>query len=187
MTTSEKQISCIILAGGEGKRVGGRDKGLVAYNDKPLIEHVLDAVSSQCNDIIISAKRNVKAYKTYGYPVIADEKDDYLGPLAGIAASLPHCKNDTVLIVPCDMPCLPANLTTKLLDVMASHTICIAETDGRTQLAFLMNKNLLPSIIHALENNERRLMQWVKSQNPKYCLFSKSHYFKNFNESKDLL
>ena len=65
MSYNAKQFSCIILAGGEGKRADGMDKGLITYNDKPLIEHVIDAVSFQVDDIVISANRNIENYQKY--------------------------------------------------------------------------------------------------------------------------
>ena len=86
MKIDDDNISCIILAGGEGKRVGGLDKGLVSYKNRPLIEHVIDNVHSQVDDIIISANRNIKKYNQYAAKVLNDSASDYRGPLAGIAA-----------------------------------------------------------------------------------------------------
>jgi len=185
--TSANKFSCIILAGGEGKRVGGRDKGLVEYKNRPLIEYVIDTVKPQCDEIIISANRNLAVYKSYGYKIISDEADNYRGPLAGIAAALSVCKNEWVLIVPCDMPFLPADIIDTLSRRMGTSKLCIAEADDRLQLVFLLHRSLQPSVEQALEKNQLRLMQWIKSQQPARCLFSDGHYFKNFNESKDLV
>lgn len=193
MNRSEIKFSCIILAGGEGKRVGGQDKGLITYKDKTLTQHVINTVKSQCDEIIISANRNIKNYQTYGYKVISDSADHYLGPLAGIAAALPHCKNDWVLIVPCDMPFLPSDIIETLSSGMSSdminditdHNICIAETNDRLQLVLLINKKLQPSLAQSLQNNQLRLMQWVKSQQPLISNYSESSYFKNFNSTDD--
>ena len=59
MNSNPKQFSCIILAGGEGKRAGGSDKGLLLYKEKPLIEHVINTIKFQVDDIVISANRNI--------------------------------------------------------------------------------------------------------------------------------
>lgn len=184
--TTEKKFSCIILAGGEGKRVDGRDKGLINYKNKPLIQHVIDAVSPQTNEIIISANRNRENYETYGYKVVADTADEYRGPLAGITAALPYCKNDWVFVAPCDMPFLPNDIIDTLFNDIIEHDLCIAETENRLQLVFLLNKSLLPSLLASLQNNQLRLMQWVKSQKLITHPFTESQYFKNFNHTKDL-
>ena len=42
MTSITTKPDCIILAGGEGKRMDGEDKGLVFYNNKPLIKSVIE-------------------------------------------------------------------------------------------------------------------------------------------------
>ena len=187
MNTTSIKYSCIVLAGGEGKRVNGRDKGLIVYKNKPLIQHVLDAVAPQVDEIIISANRNIKNYAAYGYQVISDTADKYQGPLAGIAAALPHCKHDWVLIVPCDMPFLPFDIIEILANGITNNHLCIAETKNRLQLVFLINKSLQASLEQSLQNNQLRLMQWIQSQNPTIHPFSESHYFKNFNHTKDLV
>ena len=84
MKIDDDNISCIILAGGEGKRVGGLDKGLVSYKNRPLIEHVIHTLQNQVDDIIISAIRNIKKYNQYTATVFNDSASDYRGPLAGI-------------------------------------------------------------------------------------------------------
>ena len=187
MNKSSERFSCIILAGGEGKRVGGRDKGLINYQGKPLVQHVINTVAAQCDDILISANRNIKDYENYGYKVISDAANHYLGPMAGIAATLPACKNEQVLVVPCDMPLLPNNLIEKLSAGMKQSGLCVAESESHFQLVFLINKNLLPSLLHSLQNNQLRLMQWLKSQHPSVVKFSDARYFKNFNHLEALL
>ena len=178
------QVSCIILAGGEGKRVGGVDKGLVTYKNTPLIEHVLTSIKPQVDEIIISANRNIDTYEKYGYKVISDTSDDYRGPLAGIAAALPYCTNEWVLVVPCDMPFLPGNIVEKL-SAEKKQSISIVESNSKMQLVFLLHTRLQASIQQSLDNNQLRLMQWVKSHQPAIINFS-DDAFKNFNHRDDL-
>lgn len=185
MTTNLDKVSCIILAGGEGKRVDGADKGLVLYKYIPLIEHVLSSIKPQVDEIVISANRNIDIYKEYGYKVIVDAAEDYKGPLAGIAAALPYCTYDRVLIVPCDMPYLSDNIVEKLSG-KADKDISIVESDNKMQLVFLMHKKLLTSIQQSLESEQLRLMQWVKSHQPAVIKFADDSAFKNFNNRDDI-
>ena len=112
---------CIILAGGEGKRMDGEDKGLVLYNNKPLIKSVIEKIEPQVNNIVISANRNIDHYKKFGYLVVNDfasnqenNKNIYQGPMAGIAAALPQCKNEWVFIIACDMPLISDTIVSQL-------------------------------------------------------------------------
>lgn len=195
MDTKTTKFSCIILAGGEGKRVGGRDKGLICYQHKTLVEHIINKVKTQVDEIIISANRNIKAYEEYRFPVISDQvvsdqipsgsKQTYQGPMAGITAALPHCNNDWVLIVPCDMPLLPTDIIEQLTNNSGNKHIYIAEINQRLQLVFLMQKKLLTSITQSLNNNQLRLMQWAKSQSHEIIPISSNDAFKNFNSNND--
>jgi intracellular sulfur oxidation DsrE/DsrF family protein len=56
------RVAAVVLAGGEGRRMGGADKGLLAYQGYPLIEWVLTAVTPQVDEVVISANRNLDRY-----------------------------------------------------------------------------------------------------------------------------
>jgi len=171
MNIHRTACSCIILAGGEGRRVGGNDKGLLPYKNKRLIEHVIERMSPQVTDIVISANRNIETYQSLCHEkvtvVVADQAEHYLGPLSGITACLPHCQNRYVLVVACDMPLLPDNLATKLSSNIAQHEIIIASVKQRHQLVLLIKKSVLPSLQQALNHKQLKLIQWVESQD--YC------------------
>ncbi len=163
MTENATHVSCIILAGGQGKRVGGRDKGLVLYHNKPLIKHVIDAVKPQVDDIVISANRNINTYQLFAKQVKHDAAENYNGPLAGIAACLPLCKHDVVLVVACDMPSLPGKLVKRLTTGIQGKSACIATINHYHQLAMLIKKKSAASIQSHLKKNQLKLIQWVKS------------------------
>lgn len=183
---SRQSISCIILAGGEGKRVNHADKGLVEFNGKPLVTHVIDALKNQVDDIVISANRNLDLYQQFSPMVIPDDTEKH-GPLSGIAAALPACKHDQVLIVPCDMPYLPTSLITTLLADFENSDITIVEVQGRLQLVFLMRQSLLTSVHEHLSSGKYKLMQWVKSCSHSIVDCSdSSDAFKNMNSSHEL-
>ncbi len=187
MSESTTTVSCIILAGGEGKRAGGSDKGLLPYKNasgenRPLIEYVIDAVKQQVDDIVISANRNNEVYKRYSASVIADASDDYQGPLAGISACINHCKHGRILVVACDMPDLPSDLVTRLLSAIQNNAASIATVDGHHQLALIINSNLSASLQRCLDNNQLKLIQWVKSVAHKTVSFdNQAEAFVNLN------
>lgn len=71
------QTSWVILAGGQASRMGGKDKGLIELNQKPLIEHVIERLSPQTPRILINANRNQDAYSKFGF-VFSDQFKDFL-------------------------------------------------------------------------------------------------------------
>lgn len=70
------QTSWVILAGGQARRMGGKDKGLIALDNKPLIQHVYERLSAQVSDIMINANRNQDTYSAYGV-VVGDKIKDF--------------------------------------------------------------------------------------------------------------
>jgi len=60
MNNSSNKIIGLILAGGEGRRLGSKDKGLQEYKGKPLIEHVINALTPQTNKVVLSVNRNLE-------------------------------------------------------------------------------------------------------------------------------
>ena len=122
MKLQPESISAGILAGGEGRRLGGVDKGWVEVDGRPLIEHTIARLKSQCGRILISANRSLARYRALGYGVYADDEDDYRGPLAGIASILRAASTPYVLIVPVDTPYLPCDLAARLAAAMQPST-----------------------------------------------------------------
>ncbi len=159
-------ISAIILSGGRATRMGGVDKGLVTLQNKPLIQHVVERLKPQVDEIFINANREIETYLTFGYRVLQDETDEFLGPLAGFNMGLQHAQYEYVLTVPCDSPLLPLDLTKRLLNGMieARADIAVASSDENAHPVFcLMKKSVLPSLVEFLEAGERKVSTWQKS------------------------
>ena len=79
---TKNDITGVILAGGQARRMKGQDKGLILFNGKPLIEYVIEVFNPQVGKLIINANRNHDKYSQYGFEVISDEYPNYCGPLA---------------------------------------------------------------------------------------------------------
>lgn len=184
------RISSIILSGGRATRMSCVDKGLVTLQDKPLVAHVIARLKPQADEIFINANREIATYSTFGYRVLQDDTDEFLGPLAGFLLGLQHAQYEYVLTVPCDSPLLPFDLSERLLNGMteARADIAVASSDGNTHPVFcLMKKSVLPSLIEFLDAGERKVSTWQKSQNYIEVDFSdNSHGFINLNTFDDL-
>ncbi len=183
-------ITGIILAGGQARRMGGEDKGLIQLARKPMIEYVLNTIESQVDDIIINANRNHEIYEKYGYPVVADLIENYCGPLAGMASGLQAAKTPFVVTVPCDSPLISDDLVHKLYLTLQDEDaeICAAHSNGRLQPVFtLMKSELLPSILEFLNKGERKIDKWFKKHRLAIADFSKQpDTFINVNSAEEL-
>ncbi len=156
-------VTGVVLAGGRAERMGGQDKGLIELAGRPMVTHVLEALAPQVGTVLINANRNRARYETLGYPVVADESDDFQGPLAGVCAALARVTTPLALFVPCDSPLLPGDLLARLGSAMAREDaeIVAAFGAGRLQPVFvLMQTGLLPDLREYLARGERKVALW---------------------------
>ena len=188
-------ISSIILSGGRATRMNGVDKGLMLLQNKPLVAHVIARLEPQVDEILINANREITTYKALGYPVLQDENDEFIGPLAGFSLGLQHAKHEYILTVPCDSPLLPSDLVKRLYNGMAASrmNIACASSDGNTHPVFcLMKKSVLPSLLAYIESGGRKVSAWQKSQQyvevdfSGHKLNSVAEVFTNLNTFEDL-
>jgi molybdopterin-guanine dinucleotide biosynthesis protein A len=192
--TSSKDITGLILAGGQAQRMGGIDKGLIPFHEKPLIESAIAKLKPQVQTIVINANRNITKYAGYGYPVIMDETPDFSGPLAGFSAGLKACKTPYLLTVPCDSPLLPNNLAQNLSDEMERGDFQLVyasskEADGKVwaQPVFcLMRANLQDSLASFLLKGDLKIDRWFKELRSGTVIFDDPQVFANVNTPEEL-
>ena len=191
---SDAQITGLILAGGRAQRMGGIDKGLIPFHQKPLIESTMTRLKPQVSTILINANRNVTKYAAYGYPVIMDETPDFSGPLAGFSAGLKACKTPYLLTAPCDSPLLPEDLGTRLATEIeqGDYQLVYAsskETDGKVwaQPVFcLMRANLQDSLEAFLKKGDLKIDRWFKELKSSTVIFDEANAFANVNTPEEL-
>jgi len=189
-STIRETVTGVILAGGEARRMGGQDKGLITVAGRPMIEYILDAVSPQVEALVINANRSLDDYAHYGYPVIADEFEGFNGPLAGMASCMRIAATDCIATVPCDSPWIPADLVERLyrplLDERAD--ICVAHNGERMQPVFsIIRCKLLDSLLAYLDSGERKIDRWYAQHNRVTADFSdRPDTFINVNTPEDI-
>jgi molybdopterin-guanine dinucleotide biosynthesis protein A len=159
-------ISAIILSGGRATRMGCVDKGLVMLQQKPLVQHVIDRLKPQVDELLINANREISQYQALGYPVVSDDQPDFIGPLAGFSLGLKQCRHEYLLTVPCDSPLLPLDLSKRLMKALKEQhaDIAVASSEGNIHPVFsLCKKKVLPGLVDYLNNDGRKVSAWQKS------------------------
>ncbi|KII79368.1 molybdenum cofactor guanylyltransferase MobA [Vibrio renipiscarius] len=182
------QTSWVILAGGQASRMGGKDKGLIELNNKPLIQHVIERLSPQTPSILINANRNQSEYQHFG-PVFSDHFSDYPGPMGGIHAGLVHAETDWVGFVPCDSPQINHDLVARFCAYATAESDILVAHDGDHQqpVFTLYHKRVLPKLTAFLERGDRKIILLYKECNTSYVDFSDSpNCFVNLNTPQEL-
>lgn len=124
-----------ILAGGRGRRMEGIDKPFAELGGRPLIAHVIDRLAPQVDGIILNANSAPGRFDGFGLDVVADSRDGYRGPLAGVHALMQAAESrgaSHVLVVPADTPFLPRDLLARLQAAAEDpSTVRVACSNGR--------------------------------------------------------
>jgi len=131
------KITGVILAGGQSRRMGGGDKGMLELGGKPMLVHVFDRLAPQVARMIINANGNPARFAAFGVPVVPDTIAGFAGPLAGVLAGMRWAATnapDTRWIATAagDAPLLPGDLVARLTAVVADspNAIALAQSGG---------------------------------------------------------
>ena len=189
MSIDREDITAVILAGGQGRRMGGQDKGLIEFDGKPLAAILVNNLRQQAVDIVINANRNHAQYQQFGCPVISDQLEDYQGPLAGFASAMAAVDSAFILTLPCDGPLLAD-------DYVARFIASYHDNDAAVQVAFdgerlqpvhaMIKVDLLPSLKNFLDSGDRKIDRWYAEHDYARVDFSDcTDMFRNINTPAD--
>lgn len=164
-------VGVLILAGGEGRRMGGLDKGWCVQNNKTFIETTLQqiqrqtAMLDQAVTIVISANRNLPDYLSLGHPVFSDIRSGYCGPLAGIEAAMSESSLSHInrwITWPVDSLNVPDDY---LLNMLTSKSeVSFIKQHRRAHYAHLsISKVLKNSLSSYLDSKHNSIKGWLQS------------------------
>ncbi|MEM7562673.1 MAG: molybdenum cofactor guanylyltransferase MobA [Pseudomonadota bacterium] len=189
MMLERQDITAVILAGGQGRRLGGQDKGLIEFNGRPIIESLIEQLQTQSVDLVINANRNQEIYQQYGYPVFSDQLKGFQGPLAGFATAMARLDSRYMLTAPCDGPKLANDYVERFRQSQQNHQspICVAHDGERLQpVHALIQVDLLDSLKQFLESGDRKIDRWYAQHDYQTVDFSNCRdMFKNINTESD--
>lgn len=185
---SSQKISGIVLAGGQGRRMGGVDKGLQPLGGKAMIEHVIARLAPQVDEIVINANQNFDRYAQLGYTVAPDVTGGFAGPLAGLQAGLQAAKHPLVVTAPCDSPFLPRDLVARLGAALGANQLAVAKTGDQPHPVFaLVRRDLLDHLTAYLNGGGRKIDAWYASLKVVEVGFDdEAEAFSNINTREEL-
>jgi molybdopterin-guanine dinucleotide biosynthesis protein A len=163
----ELSFAAVILAGGEGRRMDGEDKGLVLFQRRPMISWTLDKVSPLVNEVLISCNRNSDQYKSFDVEVVSDKESGFLGPLAGVQAALNELseRHSHLVILPCDTPLVSDHLLRRLIEqsMESPQDIIYLNEAGRAHfLHAIIPTQYADNLNASLDEGVRAVYRWYK-------------------------
>ena len=181
-------LSGAVLAGGQGQRMGGVNKGLVTHNGRYLFEYAVNNLRPHVSDLVIVTNTCLERYQALGYEAIDDGRFRGCGPLAGLHAALRHAKTPFVAIAPCDQGPLPEGVYPRLYAAAEQSTsgAAVLSVDGRCHpTTAVLGVVLAGALFSSLQSGRFRLIQWCEAISA-VEVSCPGLEFQNYNTPQDL-
>ena len=179
-------IPVYILCGGKSTRMQ-REKGLVILEKKTFIQHIIDVVNQFTNQKFLVTGND--DYKIFNLPLLRDIYQNK-GPLGGIHTALSHTRSEQVLILSCDIPLIRFQTIQPLINSLKKFpeaSIHFAKTKNNWHpLVGIYNKSLLSDLEFAIQNEQLKLIDFIKSQNYKDLEIPDARSLTNINTPQAL-
>jgi molybdopterin-guanine dinucleotide biosynthesis protein A len=184
----KREITTVILAGGKSSRMM-KDKGLVLFHDKMLIEHVLEKVKKISGNIIIITQN--EAYGQFGFTCYADILKEK-GPLGGIFTGLINSTTKKNLVIGCDMPFVTENILNFLIKTSEDEDALVAVYNNKPEpLCAIYDRNCIPHFRTLIEQGKLKITDALQDLKTRMVNFDKEDWvtgneFANINTSEEL-
>jgi molybdopterin-guanine dinucleotide biosynthesis protein A len=130
-------VTGVILAGGQSRRMGGGDKGLLDLAGRPMLGHVIERLGGQVGRMVINANGDPARFAAFDLPVVADTISGFAGPLAGVLAGMRWSQANApaarwIATAAGDAPLLPTDLVARCLAAVQDRprAIALAQSAG---------------------------------------------------------
>jgi len=138
------------------------DKALLSFHGQTLLELALGKVRAVCGDAAILGGPAERCDRLSAFGRVVPDAVTGKGPVAGLAAALGDAAEEWVVMVPVDVPFLPATALEDLVEVASRGgvpAVAIYQTVEHPQpLPLAVHRAALPVVLAALENDERKLL-----------------------------
>lgn len=185
------RIFGVILAGGEGRRMGGTDKALVLLGGVSLARRTADRLGPQVEALAFSANGDPARLAGLADAVLPDDFP-MMGPLSGILAALDWAARhgaSAVVSAAVDTPFLPQDLVPCLLlaaEGSAGGTALAASGGQRHPTFGLWPVDLRHDLRATLARGEARVTAFADRHGAAVAHFPDDRAFLNLNTPHDL-
>ncbi|TDT73964.1 molybdenum cofactor guanylyltransferase [Litoreibacter halocynthiae] len=192
-----KQPAGVILAGGQSRRMGGGDKGMLTLGGETLLARVIARLEPQVAEVALNANGDVTRFEPFGLPVIADSISEFPGPLAGVLAGMDWAAaqgHSHIVTAAADTPFFPCDLVPRLMLAAERAPIALAATpDPERGLARHPTFGLWPVDLRddlraALADGVRKVVAWTDKHGTAMAEFPSTPFdpFFNVNTPDDM-
>jgi molybdopterin-guanine dinucleotide biosynthesis protein A len=145
-------VTLAILAGGQGRRLGGVAKGLLEHQRRALLAHLLDLRDRFADACVVAD--DPSPWARFGARVVPDLVK-HRGAPGGLHAALAHAATPWVVLVGCDMPHVRAEIVESLLDLRDDRLdwVCAERAGYLEPMPGVYASRMAPTLASALGGN----------------------------------
>jgi len=155
--TNSIQFTGVILCGGTGSRLGGRNKAFLRLGSQCFLDRLLETLNPLVEDVLLVA-RDPAPFSGLGIKTVTDIYSARCA-LTGIHAGLTHCHTTHAFITACDAPLLRSTLVRGLMQQTDPETDAVVpEYNGYLEpLCAIYSRRCLPSVQSQLDQGVHRI------------------------------
>jgi len=167
MTTNK--ISCILLAGGQSKRMG-KDKAFLKLDGQTFLKIIVKKLYEKCDEIILSINKDEEIYQKelnefLNKITFIKDKNPYDGPLNAVVSVADSINNPYVFIATVDTPLLNPELIDFYKEKISDYDCILPVINGKYQpLNTLYKKDALEKAKEVYKSS-KSLMSWIDKLN----------------------
>jgi molybdopterin-guanine dinucleotide biosynthesis protein A len=174
-----KRITGVVLAGGKSTRMG-RDKALLPYQGKHLIDAPIEKLQLIFSSVVLSV-RNSADFADYSLPKIEDRYPE-IGPIGGITSVL-QSGVKRAFFVACDMPFLNEELIEFLCGFDDADSV-IPVWKGRPEvLHSIYSEAVIPHLEEAISKKRYKITDALKNVAVRYIKEEEIRQFDSLGNS----
>ena len=198
MNASKSQSIGLILAGGQGSRMGFKDKPFLRIGGKSIAQWILSQSEKHIDEFLFSIKQDHVKYQQFGHPIVCDIPELATGPLIGIYSAMEFLyrkrvqgESTLILTFPGDVPFFPEALIPTLKHQIEKNMrdLVVARSEDHLQPLFaawaLSAREKVKNLINKGFVGPRQILPYLNHQEVFFETKSELEFL-NINTKQDL-
>ncbi|GGO82769.1 molybdenum cofactor guanylyltransferase [Marinobacterium nitratireducens] len=183
------KLDALILAGGESRRMGGGEKGLLPLAGRPMICHLIDRLRDRVERVWIGCRGDQEGYRGLADGMVEDQGES-AGPLSGIGRALETLDCTHLLVMPCDTPLVSGASLDRMIALAKAHPdriLVVQDGEYLQTLHLIVPVSSAASLVRYRQSGRRAVRGWLEAFGYVECRCDDPGEFLNINTPQALV
>ncbi len=150
-------VSAIVLAGGQSRRMRGRNKALICVSGRPLVERIVGVLRKVFREVLVITN-TPEDFEFLGVPMLEDLLPG-TGSFGGLYTGLRFCASQHAFLVACDMPFLNERVIRYLASKIDRNDVVVPRVNDMLEpLHAVYSRSCLPHIRDLLDRGDLKII-----------------------------